>query len=383
LTSAFFLTAGFQDPSLATEGPHCNLILNPPLFGIGHNSAERYEIQRIDLYKTILEKWGGPEETATKSYGKYGLDLYHQLLAIDPSYGELVIDPGLMLHLDEFKSFVKKSPRKLPAWEMRQAFREDLGTEIVYRGLALTDAELEEILFKGLAPQKMYSNEDLLLDNQNAAEARRKAGCGACGFTAQSPEIILKYKQNGILQLFRSRVTLGGDSFVTQSFTGHRELAIGMAHAAIHQRNRVAGLLKSPFFDKSNPLGLRAYVFEVQVPKLDLIFFKYPEFEGAWQPGRSGNYFMAARKYKKDWRGGVESDDMAIFEARDDKDLESFMLYGVETKNIVSISEVVPHEIGDYVLVVNGGSRAPRKIYSDWKTWLKDHFPLKTIYTRP
>lgn len=89
--------------------------------------------------------WGGSNdgEEFTTQYGRFRSEY--------PHLKQLTLDPGFMNHLPEFMEMVKKQAiTSLSAIEVRQILKETLGVQEVYRGMMLTEAQMEEMKHVGI-----------------------------------------------------------------------------------------------------------------------------------------------------------------------------------------------------------------------------------------
>jgi hypothetical protein len=92
------------------------------------------------------------------SYGEQFDSISDTLEALGASAHSLIADPGVVTHLSEFKEFfhTHENAALLSSQELRYEFAKSLGTEVLYRGRAMTDSEFESFQREGgsLNPRK-------------------------------------------------------------------------------------------------------------------------------------------------------------------------------------------------------------------------------------
>ena len=376
LTCVLLLLALTPYQASAARGQLCSAIFSQPAsFGIGHNSHDSYNVQRVEMFQGTLKYWGGREATAERNYQKYGKALLQRLEALDPRYGDLIADPGIVIRLDDFENFAKSSPQKLDAWKMREAFRDHLGTRTVYRGLALTEAEYKEIQFKGLVPRD-YMDADAIFDKtikRYEGSRGRMAGAGSG----------LKHRQGGLGRVLRERSSEMGDKYLTQSFTDYPELAIGMGLEMLAFNHE----LNNSWLKDGNPAGrdlsdMKVYVFKAQVQELDLIFFKGPELSYGGFSGESLNtgkvpYYMTVyQTVGPNWQNGLpEEQPVRVWSSLIDRKLESFLFFGVQPEEIKDVSIVETRDMKGFRISASKGHNTAR--YDN--DWLQNHISLHPV----
>lgn len=108
------------------------------------NDAEAYA--KHEYGKRVWDLQGVADETADSR----ALGFVKTLKSIGPGFEKLLVDPGLLQHLDDFVAYMKIHRFEDP-WEARDNFaRFGVPQVEVYRGVALSDAELKQVLSEGL-----------------------------------------------------------------------------------------------------------------------------------------------------------------------------------------------------------------------------------------
>ena len=218
----------------------------------GHSASSCFELffeTKLESYQKTLNDIAGGQ----LSYIKFGVGL-RKVNSLDDfaiaRYGEkvgpealeilrsqnaeaLIIDAGIVLHLEEFKRFMSSYKSKVDVWVIRQNFSDYLGTRTVYRSMALSDNELKSVQTIGMISAKKRKNlVESDVDSVQAALAYHSAGFS------------------------------GFSDFI--SVTDYPTLAIAVGKS----------------FLKNEP-NKNLYLFKIEVPRLDLIYFdnlyKYQE----------------------------------------------------------------------------------------------------------
>lgn len=116
---------------------------------------------RLTLLQEAALKVHDWDDYALNRYEKFGDDLKKKLHDYSPAFSVLLIDPGLMIRINDFIDFVKsKNLDKNKPWEAREAYSKHLGSQTWYRGLALQKAEFDEIKTVGIQSQVIRNNVD-------------------------------------------------------------------------------------------------------------------------------------------------------------------------------------------------------------------------------
>lgn len=96
-------------------------------------------------FEKEYEQWGGPNngELVTTIYGEFRKKY--------PELVQLSLDPGFMNHLSEFmEMFEKEDFTSMNYMEVRNLFKEKLGTKEVYRGMTLSEEEARAMKSSGV-----------------------------------------------------------------------------------------------------------------------------------------------------------------------------------------------------------------------------------------
>jgi hypothetical protein len=116
------------------------------------SDTKREEQATRQEYMRLLGGAGPPEELAEQLYRKEnGARAIAQLKRLGLRFEQLVVHPGLVTRMSQFTRFVKRKGLQHAGPERAlDAFREFLGTKIVYRALALPPGGVEEVLANGI-----------------------------------------------------------------------------------------------------------------------------------------------------------------------------------------------------------------------------------------
>lgn len=118
------------------------------VFGARPNSTNFLELSSSRHLKNIAKKVPDFEAYAQREYPD--ADPLPRLKKLGEGYEQLIVDPGILRHLPEFEKFLSAND-KLDPWVARDRFaREPYMQTKVYRGLALTKAELASVLKLGM-----------------------------------------------------------------------------------------------------------------------------------------------------------------------------------------------------------------------------------------
>ncbi|KAI3659130.1 hypothetical protein MP638_001997 [Amoeboaphelidium occidentale] len=119
------------------------------------------------------------EESVRKRFGSIGVKAYGELSKLHPIFLQLLIDPGLVIHIDEFLLYLRKNydmdllRDSVDVWELRQEFSKSLGTRKAYRAMILKHQDIPRVLEVGIHSHalqeilKPRSNKDELLSNED------------------------------------------------------------------------------------------------------------------------------------------------------------------------------------------------------------------------
>ena len=207
---------------------------------------------RVDLFKTMLARTKGPKELAIRDYGKNGEFIINRLTMIDSQYDVLAADPGIAIHIDEFEEFIRTHGKMNSPWETRTAFRDFLGKKTVYRGVALTDKEFNDIVKYGMYPEYLVFRSDEI-------EKTMANNIFALNSVRTNMNFI-KLLDEGSSLAIRRRVSNNTDKLLTLSVTDYPEVAFGFA-------------LSTALFRRKYNDDAHVYVFPIEAHVLDLIHF--------------------------------------------------------------------------------------------------------------
>lgn len=139
---------------------------------------------------------------------------------------ELILDAGIVLYLEDFKNFLNNSDLNESAWIIRKKFSNALGSRIVYRSMALSYAELRSIQTNGIISAESRKKNDNSSEIKNIQSA---LAYHSAGFSSASEFI---------------------------SVTDYPTLAVAVGKTFLKNENEK-----------------KLYLFKLEIPKLDLIFF--------------------------------------------------------------------------------------------------------------
>lgn len=216
--------------------------------------------KHIGETRTVVERWYGPHAHAMLTWVERELG---------KRFIPLLTDPGLANHFEKFQTFASKTVAAKPNIslpDLRQAFSDSLGKIKVFRGMVLSDQEVNEIQKTGIASRLfLTSQRDVAFSDYMGP---LKAISGEPLYPLTPMESILKKYSSG---------NLDQETLQTQISTStYPEVA---ETAGFHS----AGVHWSSMAENNKAM----YVFELEIPILDLIrtqgLFKNHE-EGAFIP---------------------------------------------------------------------------------------------------
>jgi hypothetical protein len=101
------------------------------------------------------------EKYANTRYDFKALGYLKRLEKLNPEFNVLVVDPGLLLRMDQFENFVSDNNlRDSDPWTVRQLFSASLGTRVVYRALSLDYTEYRNTQKVGMDSAALRSGVD-------------------------------------------------------------------------------------------------------------------------------------------------------------------------------------------------------------------------------
>ena len=256
-------------------------------------SASR-EGSRIAFISEAARMVENAQSFSLQRYGKEGPKLLKRLEKLNPHFAALIVDPGLVLRLDQFEKFVKQNHySKLDPWELRRLFSKSLGSRRVYRALSLSEEEVEQMKTMGMKSKLINVFDDYVKD--------------------KNPKWV-NYELNANLNkqvIDRAAYPAAYDSLL--SVTEMPEVGIAVSKRYLEANKNV-------------------YLFELEVPELDILYQK--------QKGLLDYAEGANRYYLRLTRGShVEEYPYA------DRKTESFILYQVNASEIKSVKKIAPEEI--------------------------------------
>jgi hypothetical protein len=256
----------------------------------------------MDLESFGGNRYSGGAYTGRRVFpdGSLGPDVrpWARLDRLGPGYEELIVDEGLVFHLDEFEQWVKSREGARPSPQAaRDEFAKSLGTRKMYRALALTSEEFESILKNGLFPYGQ-TEESLRAPGKNLRPVNSS----------------VEHHINNVISNYHE----------IQSFTEYPDigLAVGKEYA----------------MDPSGK-AKTVYLFEVEVPEIDLLYINYGD-----------RILSVKRGFPADFSGSLRvkgTDGKARSYSYGPK-VESFTINPVPPENIVSWKEFSVSECPDY-----------------------------------
>ena len=208
-----------------------------------------------ELVSTFLNKW----------YEDRAPEIEPYLQSLRPKDRALLLDPGIVAHLDTFLPFYHESITHDPALgplALRQSFSALLGSEVVYRGMMLTPDQLEEINNSGIRAGVFRPSTDITKQHQlhallNLFDQSTKAQQAPLGgFQSGSGHV------EGLFQAIRGHIANQTYQTPFVSVSEFRQVSEMAAWSTLKTNGKRA----------SQPGSL--YVYKLRVPKLDLIRFE-------------------------------------------------------------------------------------------------------------
>jgi hypothetical protein len=262
--------------------------------------TEHRRKNRAELYRAwaqTVDDWDAYGQT---KYGAAGKTILAKLRSLGDSYVQLAVDPAISTRVEEFSAYIRGLPA-VPesAWEARRRFAEKLGFKTTYRGMYMTDGEVQAARTHGLLPN-LYSDPP-----ERWAET--------LDFTmSRSLNDMLLDHMNGDRPPHRKSIIL--------SVTAHDDAAGAIAKA----------------YARGSKPGGKVVVFRCQVPALDLLHLHLP---GASLPVLEPAASLL--EFPESWRTGVthnvieiERPDGSRVQYGLDADLESFVQLKIDPDEI-------------------------------------------------
>lgn len=251
---------------------------------------------------------------AIARYSFGGTDALKRLQSLSPEFGALIVDPGLVIRIDEFESFVREN--RLAGgdpWSVREAFSRKLGTRVVYRAMVVDYAEHQRIMKHGIA--------SALLRNPRTTDEN----------IAESLSLNLSYL---IERRIAGRVS-ENDSIMSVSDIPE----ISASAAAINRVSSVRnGMMQGGLFGMWTSMmsqGLKSvYLYEIKVPEIDIIF----------RGDKNDVLPTSLHSEKTDIHVATMKSGIQSFKF-DDRRVESFILLNIEPTEIVSARPLTPFEL--------------------------------------
>ena len=259
--------------------------------------------------------------------GERGKKTLSVLRSLGKDYATLITDPGIHLRIDDFASFVSKSPKLVGTtpWFARQAYASHLGNVTVYRALALTPAEFLRVLREGMKSSLMRNRRPLFSSGHQP--------------TSLSEEI--RYQLQGPKQSgpWGPRMPRKPDPYKALnpvlSVTGHPEIAIFVALKALYRG----------FYPHEEQPEI--YLFKIDVPELDIVYQGDAASALPYARGRSGLF-----RRLPDWLEKLKNGEPMEFQYPNgsnfsfsiNRDLESFLLFRIARSEITAFRKVPKQE---------------------------------------
>jgi len=253
------------------------------------SGTEAISAERIKFYMNEgRASWTSPEDQEQYAKIKYGADFgitaLASLGALGQPFTELIVDPGIVLHVSDFVEYVQTQKLKgVNPWAARQLYAKHLGFTVVYRALALTEEEYETAKKDGIKSALLRS----------------------------SPRPFQVSNLSKLIKIERSALLHERDPF--NSVTKYKEA--GMAATYTHLVSRL-----------QRQEDVKIYVFKLRIPRLDLLYFASDNFLG--ESGMWGKSYVVSP-----YDGSEPAKSFPL-----DRDLESFIQYIVEPREIVSVA---------------------------------------------
>lgn len=259
---------------------------------------------------------------AFNRYGEYGSIALEKLQEISPSVASLIVDPGIVLRINEFYDFaISHNLRNSEPWSIRNQFKDFLGTRTVYRGMALTKEEFNSIV-----------NEGLFSKGNNSSNSKSK-------YSSREEYIQYALSSENILTEFNHHQ--GGLTFNTQiiSVTNSPKVAYAFGQLAGQDRSSRGEIVK-------------VYVFKMEIPELELLtsdsIFRSPTTDYYIE---NFDYLIGLNRYEFD------------------RKLESFVYYKIDPSEIQNIDTFKPSSKPLIIKVIPKDTSRIRPILKEVWNW--------------
>ncbi len=211
---------------------------------------------------------------------------------------QLGLDAGFITHLEDFFKFVNENNRGIEDYNItRNKFKEHMGERVVWRGMILTEEELEEVKNNGIASDYFRKSKEI---NER-----------------------IEHLEAEVLSVFFWQLIekhFHGENYLTPliSVSSHEDVAIAVGK---HFGRRTTQKKQSDF-----------YIFKINIPEMDLIYYTD---HGVTIPSIQQRSIDRGTKLSIEVNG-VEK------EYSWDRNTESFIMYKI---NPCEIAEIIKPEI--------------------------------------
>jgi len=259
------------------------------------------DFSRSEFYQLRSRRIKDHLKYSSIHYGNQGPFILEKLKELGDSFESLIVDPGLVIRLDDFSNFVKALPSgKYSSWQARKLYSEYLGKRTVYRGLVLLPEEALEMSATGI-------NSRFFDDEKNQRESL-------------FDQVV---EDSGTLNLINDRLEGKLKNSILQSVSDYPDVAIAVANHFGEKRE-----------------GARLYLVRITAPELDLIHFDGQVFI---------NYKWSSEAWIKSGVAlNVKQPNGQVRRYPLSRSIESFVNYRLDKTEIESISEVNPENLYSY-----------------------------------
>jgi hypothetical protein len=298
---------GFALPA-AASGSDCQKPFQALVSNLPDKALTRF--LAIMREKNVLEsreyfEFLGENPVVTKAILGYWDELanpdWARLRSAGDRFLPLLTDPGIVSRRTGFREFFERFRRNHPqasAWELREAYKAELGSEKIYRAIWLSAEELEQVRREGIFSSAARNGSEELADRM-----RRFFGLGY----ERS-----QYVDTGPLYEMSQR--RGAQESLAISTTKHPKLGAAIAlHAGRPPEDQVPRKL---------------YVFEMEVPQINVVrtVDGYAPAQVGYEEQRLGRQILG-------WKVGED-----VY--RHSPDVESFVFHWIPSGQIRGVQEV-------------------------------------------